>query len=64
MIGIRRADALRWMGGLELIHDVAGRRRVIAGDLAEAIRGNGGKVREQDAGVARPVRKLPLSNSL
>ncbi len=64
VIGIRRSDALRWMAGLELIHDVAGRRRVIAGDLAEAIRGNGGKVRDRDARVARPVMKLPLSPNL
>jgi hypothetical protein len=64
VIGIRRADALRWMEGLGVIHDVAGRRRVVAGDLVEAIRGNGGTVRERDARVARPVMKLPLSNSL
>ena len=64
VIGIRRSDALRWMAGLEIIHEVAGRRRVIAGDLAEAIRGNGGKVRERDARVARPVMKLPFSPNL
>jgi len=64
VIGIRRADAMRWMAGLDLIHDVAGRRRVIAGDLVQAIRGNGGNVRERDARVARPAMKLPLSPNL
>jgi hypothetical protein len=64
VIGIRRADALRWMEGLGVIHDVAGRKRVVAGDLVEAIRGNGGRVREKDARVVRPVMKLPLSPNL
>ena len=64
VIGIRRADALRWMDGLGVIHDVAGRKRVVAGDLVEAIRGNGGRVREKDARAVRAMRKLPLSSSL
>ena len=37
-LGIRHADAIRWMEARKLIHLVAGRKRVIAGDLAYAIR--------------------------
>ena len=37
-LGIRHADAIRWLEDRKLIRRVAGRRRVIAGDLAEAIR--------------------------
>lgn len=59
MLGMREPDARRWLANHSLVHDVAGRERVIAGDLAEAIRGTG-KTGLSPRAVA-PVRKLPMS---
>jgi len=38
-LGMRDADAIAWLREHDLICMVAGRRRVVAGDLADAVRG-------------------------
>jgi hypothetical protein len=60
ILGMREPDARRWLAEHDLVHDVAGRERVIAGDLVEAIRGTGKKGPSPRA--VAPVRRLPLSN--
>jgi hypothetical protein len=60
MLGMREPDARRWLADHDLVHDVAGRERVIAGDLVEAIRGTG--KRGPSPRAVAPVRRLPLSN--
>lgn len=59
MLGMREPEARGWLADHDLVHDVAGRERVIAGDLAEAIRGTGKK--GPQARAVAPVRRLPLS---
>lgn len=38
-LGLRADDARRWLDERGLIRFIAGRRRVVAGDLADAVRG-------------------------
>jgi hypothetical protein len=61
-LGIRHMDAVRWLEARKLIHMVAGRRRVIAGDLIEAIRSLtvDGPV-ESRKQVTRSLLDLPLA---
>ena len=62
VLGMREPDAKRWLAEHELIREVAGRQRVIAGDLTEAIRNAGRK--GPNARAVAPVRRLPLSSRL
>lgn len=62
LLGMREPDARRWLAEHDLIHEVAGRQRVIAGDLTEAIRSAGRK--GPSARKVAPVRRLPLSSRL
>lgn len=62
VLGMREPDAKRWLAEHSLVREVAGRPRVIAGDLTEAIRDAGRK--GPDARAVAPVRRLPLSKRL
>jgi hypothetical protein len=62
LLGMREPDARRWLAEYDLIHEVAGRQRVIAGDLTEAIRSAGRK--GPSVRKVAPVRRLPLSSRL
>lgn len=61
-LGIRHADAVRWLEARNLIHLVAGRKRVIAGDLADAIRALAVQVTPaQPLRETRSLLDLPLA---
>lgn len=60
VLAMRETDGRLWLRERRLVHDVAGRERVICGDLVEAIR-LGGR-RPPSSRAVSAIRPLPLTD--
>jgi len=63
-LGMNDDDARTWLRDRGLIHLVRGRKRVIAGDLADAIRSEQREGWPSRRRRVTPARRLPLSKSI
>lgn len=61
---LRRDDGIAWLNEHGLVRDVAGRQRVIWGDVLDAIRGRAHGSSEPVELKVQAVRRLPLSRSI